>query len=213
VADLGDGHLVRFLVSNFGISWVESRDGHELVKREADMEELEIRIADQEEDLREQRKKIGQQIFEIARQRGEIARQRDEIGTLKQELVKVKAAGKIAQYVRAKHPPKVDPGFTLPRSTPEHETALAAPAASDGGAIEQATAFEKANLQRELGAARDRVLELEQENSILLVQLEGYRHGAPNEGYRVAELPPAQAAKAAVVEVLLSLVIWLEVIL
>ena len=64
----------------------------ELVKREADMEELEIRIADQEEDLREQRKKIGQQIFEIARQRGEIARQRDEIGTLKQELVKVKVA-------------------------------------------------------------------------------------------------------------------------
>jgi uncharacterized coiled-coil protein SlyX len=190
----------------------------ELVKREADMEELEIRIADQEEDLREQRKKIGQQIFEIARQRGEIARQRDEIGTLKQELVKVKAAGKIAQYVRAKHPltvdlgftprihtkehPTVEPGFTLPRSTPEHESALAAPAASDGGAIDQATAFEKANLQRELGAARDRVLELEQENSLLLVQLEGYRHGAPNEGYRVAELPPAQAAKAAVVEVL-----------
>ncbi len=34
VADLGDGHLVRFLVSNFGISWVESRDGHELVKLE-----------------------------------------------------------------------------------------------------------------------------------------------------------------------------------
>jgi len=25
---------VRFLVSNFGISWVESRDGHELVKLE-----------------------------------------------------------------------------------------------------------------------------------------------------------------------------------
>ena len=34
VADLGDGHMVRFLVSNFGISWVESRDGHELVKFE-----------------------------------------------------------------------------------------------------------------------------------------------------------------------------------
>ena len=190
----------------------------ELVKREADMEELEIRIADQEEDLREQRKKIGQQIFEIARQRGEIARQRDEIGTLKQELVKVKAAGKIAQYVRAKHPltvdlgftprihtkeqPTVDPGFTLPRSTPEHETALAAPAVSYGGAIDQATALEKANLQRELGAARDRVLELEQENEFLLVQLEGYRHGAPKEGYRVAELPLAQAAKAAVLEVM-----------
>jgi Domain of unknown function (DUF1815) len=34
VADLGDGHMVRFLVSHFGISWVESRDGHELVKLE-----------------------------------------------------------------------------------------------------------------------------------------------------------------------------------
>jgi sulfur carrier protein ThiS len=26
--------MVRFLVSDFGISWVESRDGHELVKFE-----------------------------------------------------------------------------------------------------------------------------------------------------------------------------------
>jgi len=34
VADLGDTHVVRFLVSGFGISWVESRDGHELVKLE-----------------------------------------------------------------------------------------------------------------------------------------------------------------------------------
>jgi Domain of unknown function (DUF1815) len=34
VADLGDCHVVRFMVSNFGISWVESRDGHELVKLE-----------------------------------------------------------------------------------------------------------------------------------------------------------------------------------
>ena len=34
VADLGETHVVRFLVSNFGISWVESRDGHELVKLE-----------------------------------------------------------------------------------------------------------------------------------------------------------------------------------
>jgi len=32
VADLGDGHTVRFLVSDCGISWVECRDGHELVK-------------------------------------------------------------------------------------------------------------------------------------------------------------------------------------
>ena len=34
VADLGDGHIVRFLVSDFGISWVESRNGRELVKLE-----------------------------------------------------------------------------------------------------------------------------------------------------------------------------------
>lgn len=30
----GGNHMVRFLVSDFGISWVESRDGHELVKLE-----------------------------------------------------------------------------------------------------------------------------------------------------------------------------------
>ncbi|MFZ9229003.1 MAG: DUF1815 family protein [Prochlorococcaceae cyanobacterium] len=30
----GNNHMVRFLVSDFGISWVESRDGHELVKLE-----------------------------------------------------------------------------------------------------------------------------------------------------------------------------------
>lgn len=29
-----NNHIVRFLVSDFGISWVESRDGHELVKFE-----------------------------------------------------------------------------------------------------------------------------------------------------------------------------------
>ena len=34
VAELGDNHMVRFLVSDFGISWIESRDGHELVKLE-----------------------------------------------------------------------------------------------------------------------------------------------------------------------------------
>jgi hypothetical protein len=34
VADLGDGHMVRFLVSDCGISWVESRDGRELVRLE-----------------------------------------------------------------------------------------------------------------------------------------------------------------------------------
>ena len=34
VADLGDGHMVRFLVADFGISWVESRNGRELVKLE-----------------------------------------------------------------------------------------------------------------------------------------------------------------------------------
>ena len=34
VADLGDSHVVRFLVSDFGISWVESRHGMELLKLE-----------------------------------------------------------------------------------------------------------------------------------------------------------------------------------
>ena len=34
VAELGEQHLVRFLVSDFGISWVESRNGRELVKFE-----------------------------------------------------------------------------------------------------------------------------------------------------------------------------------
>jgi hypothetical protein len=33
-AELGDQHLVRFLVSDFGISWVESRNGRDLVKFE-----------------------------------------------------------------------------------------------------------------------------------------------------------------------------------
>ncbi|KEF42298.1 MAG: hypothetical protein ER33_06350 [Cyanobium sp. CACIAM 14] len=34
VANLGDNHMVRLLVSDFGISWVESRNGQELVKLE-----------------------------------------------------------------------------------------------------------------------------------------------------------------------------------
>jgi hypothetical protein len=34
VADLGDGHVVRFLVSDYGITWVESRNGMELLKLE-----------------------------------------------------------------------------------------------------------------------------------------------------------------------------------
>ena len=34
VAEIGEGHIVRFLVSDFGISWVESRNGRELVKLE-----------------------------------------------------------------------------------------------------------------------------------------------------------------------------------
>ncbi|WP_186470957.1 DUF1815 family protein [Synechococcus sp. A18-25c] len=34
MAELGDQHMVRFLVSDFGISWVESRNGRELVKFE-----------------------------------------------------------------------------------------------------------------------------------------------------------------------------------
>jgi len=43
----GNNHMVRFLVSDFGISWVESRDGHELVKFEGAeaIQELE-RVAD-----------------------------------------------------------------------------------------------------------------------------------------------------------------------
>ena len=32
VAEIGDQHLIRFLVSDCGISLVESRNGHELVK-------------------------------------------------------------------------------------------------------------------------------------------------------------------------------------
>ena len=34
VAQLADHHLVRFRVSDCGISWVESRNGHELVSLE-----------------------------------------------------------------------------------------------------------------------------------------------------------------------------------
>ena len=34
MAELGEHHMVRFLVSDFGISWVESRNGRELVKLE-----------------------------------------------------------------------------------------------------------------------------------------------------------------------------------
>ena len=34
VAEIGEGHMVLFLVSDCGISWVESRNGRELVKLE-----------------------------------------------------------------------------------------------------------------------------------------------------------------------------------
>jgi len=34
MAEVGEQHMVRFLVSDFGISWVESRNGRELVKFE-----------------------------------------------------------------------------------------------------------------------------------------------------------------------------------
>ncbi len=34
VAELGEGHLVRFRVSDCGVNWVESRNGHELVRLE-----------------------------------------------------------------------------------------------------------------------------------------------------------------------------------
>jgi hypothetical protein len=47
VAELADQHLVRFRVSECGINWLESRNGHELVKLEGAeaIEELQ-RIAD-----------------------------------------------------------------------------------------------------------------------------------------------------------------------
>ena len=34
VAEFGEGHMVRFLVSDCSISWIKSRNGRELVKRE-----------------------------------------------------------------------------------------------------------------------------------------------------------------------------------
>ena len=34
VAEIGEGHMVRFLVSDFGISWFESRNEREIVKLE-----------------------------------------------------------------------------------------------------------------------------------------------------------------------------------
>ena len=34
VAEIGEGLMVRFLISDFGISWFESRNGRELVKLE-----------------------------------------------------------------------------------------------------------------------------------------------------------------------------------
>ena len=34
VATIDDNHMVRFLVTDFGISWVESRNGQELMKLE-----------------------------------------------------------------------------------------------------------------------------------------------------------------------------------
>jgi hypothetical protein len=34
VADLGENHLVRFQVSDLGITWIECRDGHELIRLE-----------------------------------------------------------------------------------------------------------------------------------------------------------------------------------
>ncbi len=48
VATLDDNHMVRFLVTDFGISWVESRNGQELMKLEgADaIQELQ-RLAEQ----------------------------------------------------------------------------------------------------------------------------------------------------------------------
>ena len=47
VAELAEHHLVRFRVSDCGISWLESRNGHELVKLEGAeaIQELQ-RVAD-----------------------------------------------------------------------------------------------------------------------------------------------------------------------
>ena len=63
-----------------------------------------------------------------------------------------------------------------------HATSGAAPpprlTLTDGGAIDQATAHQVAGLRRELGAARERVRALEQENKLLLYQLEVARDGA-----------------------------------
>jgi len=47
VAEIGEQHLIRFLVSDCGISWVESRNGYELVKVEGGEAIHELhRIAD-----------------------------------------------------------------------------------------------------------------------------------------------------------------------
>jgi hypothetical protein len=34
MVSLGDGHLIRFLVSDYGITWTEMRDDRELMKLE-----------------------------------------------------------------------------------------------------------------------------------------------------------------------------------
>lgn len=52
VADLGEGHVVRFLVSDYGITWVECRHGMELLKLEgADAIQELHRVAQQLKDV------------------------------------------------------------------------------------------------------------------------------------------------------------------
>jgi hypothetical protein len=54
VADLGEGHVVRFLVSDYGITWVESRNGMELLKLEgADAIQELHRVAQQLQQLQQ----------------------------------------------------------------------------------------------------------------------------------------------------------------
>ncbi len=53
VADLGERHTVRFLVSDSGISWVECRDGCELVRFEGaeainELQRLVVRLQEQQ---------------------------------------------------------------------------------------------------------------------------------------------------------------------
>ena len=52
VAEIGEQHLIRFLVSDCGISWVESRNGHELVKLDGAEDEVEEVIEPDDDEKR-----------------------------------------------------------------------------------------------------------------------------------------------------------------